>query len=420
MARVLALFAVMAVACSGQASPAVDPTPPTTPVMESSTVPATTAPTAVDTTVPPPPTPAPTTAATSAATTTTVAATTTSHPPREGWFVVWVTGRMPDGFSAGLRSVPGVSVVSEVWVGNAAVIETRTANGVVVDSAPSRFVFPVEVQAIDPEGHADFVPPDVAASLNALRPDEVLLGSSSAAFRRLGVGATVELSDGTLLTVAGIADDRWVGFAEMVTTAADPSALGADRPRYAVVGYDGNRAELEEAAAGITDRALRVWAEDEVPVFRHADAVQPQIRIKERFGEFSYRPRGGQRVEIDPGWVEENIVTVDMPLIGPMRCHREFAAALLLVMERLEADGDGSIINRASNTGCFNQRFIAGRRDLSRHAWGIAADINWGNDPEGTRSPIAPALLDAMTANGITSGHDWINPDPGHFEWYSG
>ena len=60
---------------------------------------------------------------------------------------------------------------------------------------------------------------------------------------------------------------------------------------------------------------------------------------------------------------------------------------------------------------------ITGRRDLSRHAWGIAADINFGNDLDGPGSPVAPLLLSAMEFHGITSGHDWTTPGPGHFEW---
>ena len=153
-------------------------------------------------------------------------------------------------------------------------------------------------------------------------------------------------------------------------------------------------------------------------MFRHADAVQSQIRIKERFGEFSYRPLGGQSVEIDPEWVAANIVTVRLPLIGSITCHRDFAALLRQVMDELEAGGNGRIINSGSDSGCWNARFIAGRRDLSRHAWGIAADINWGNPHDSLRSPVAPALLAATSAAGITSGHEWVNPDPGHFEWY--
>lgn len=403
------VLVLAAAACSNASAPST--------VVPTITVPETVVTSPIVTTLAPPPGLLTTSTTTTTTTTTSPPDAVTRLPTRDGWFVVWVTGRLPDGFAAGLRDVPGVDVVSEVWVGNAAVIETMNAAGEVVDHTRPRFVIPVELHAIDPAGHASFVPPEVANALGELAVDEVLLGASSARLRGLGPGATITLEDGTILTVAGIAADEWVGFAEMVTTSPDPVSLGADRPRYAVVRFDGSREGLEAAATALTDSPVRVWAEGEVPVFRHADAVQPQIRIKERFGEFSYRPRGGQRVEIDPDWVEANIVTVDLPLIGAVNCHRDFAARLAEVMTALEAGGNGDIVTPGSDSGCWNPRFIAGRRDLSRHAWGVAADINWGNAFDSTRSPVAPPLLAAMAAVGITSGHDWINPDAGHFEW---
>jgi hypothetical protein len=402
---------VLAAACSSgstaseeSAAAPLPPTPvPTTAVTTTTAAPMTTG---APTTAPPVPT-------------TGAALTTTTIPaaPRGNWFVVWVTGWNPDGFSDALREAPGVGVVSQVWVGNAHVVETRSAAGEVVDSTEPRFVIPVELQAVDPTGHRGFVPIEVYFLLADLAPDEVLLGRSSARLRRLGPGGTLTLEDGTTLTVAGIVDDRWVGAAEMVTTSSEAAALGADRERYAVVRFDGSREQLESETTALTDKAVRVWAEDQVEMFRHADAVQPQVRIKERFGEFSYRPRGGQAVQIDPDWVDANIAAVRLPLIGWVTCHRDFAELLRRAMEELQAGGNGNIVNATSDNGCWNARFIAGRRDLSRHAWGIAADINFGNSHGGGQSPVAPELLAAMEAVGITSGHTWINPDPGHFEW---
>jgi hypothetical protein len=406
MRGMLVGLAIVAVSCSGAAeqstvvSPTAAPTtaivpPPTSPKQPTTTIGA----------------PIPT-AGTSVTTTTAV-----PTPERAGWFVVWVTGWLPDGFTDDLRAIPGVDVVSEVWVGNAEVIATRDRKGEIVDEPPPGFVLPVELHAVDADAHAAFVPAEVAALVADLKPRDVLLGESSARLRRLGPGSTVTLSDGAVLRVAGVVPDRWVGAGEMLTTASDFSELGADRSRYAVVGYNGIKQELLLAANGITDLGMRVWAEDEVDVFRHADAVLPQVTIKLRFGEFAYRPLGRGRIEIDPDWVAAHIVTVDLPLIGTVQCHRDFIAALEIAMQAIAESNTPGVVTRGSDSGCFNQRFIAGRRDLSRHAWGVAIDINWGNSRDAVRSPVAPELLAATAAAGITSGHDWINPDPGHFEW---
>jgi hypothetical protein len=330
-------------------------------------------------------------------------------------YLVSVTAVLPDGFADGVARLRGV-LASVVRVGNVAVVETRAADGTVIDRAPDGFVIPVELQQMDPTAHRRFVPDPVAEMFAELADDEILLSEASARFRRMRVDGALHLDDGTMLTVAGIVADEWVGSAEVVSTR--PTPFPDSRERYVVVDFPGSRAELERRLAELTEESVRVLSSAEVPVFRHADAVLPQIAVKERYGEFAYRPRGGDRIEIDPAWVEANIVSISVPLLGQVTCHREFAAQLRTVMTHLEASGSGDVIDREAYFGCWNPRFVRGRRDLSRHAWGVAADINFGNDLAATGSPIAPAMLRAMRSAGIRSGHTWTNPDPGHFEWY--
>jgi len=330
-------------------------------------------------------------------------------------YLVSVTAVLPDGFADGIARLPGV-LASVVRVGNVAVVETRAADGTVIDRAPDGFVIPVEIQQMDPTAHRRFVPEPAAEMFAELADDEIILSEASARFRRMRVGDALRLDDGMMLTVAGIVADEWVGAAEVVSTR--PTPFPDSRERYVVVDFSGSRAELERRLAELTEESVRVLSSAEVPILRHADAVLPQIAVKERYGEFAYRPGGGDRIEIDPAWVEANIVSISVPLLGQVTCHREFAAQLRTVMTRLEAGGSGDVIDREAYLGCWNPRFVRGRRDLSRHAWGVAADINFGKDLAATASPIAPPLLRAMGRAGIRSGHTWTNPGPGHFEWY--
>jgi hypothetical protein len=339
-------------------------------------------------------------------------------PLRDDWMVASVTGGLPDGFAAGLAAVPGVEHVSVVSVGNAPVVEVRDADGWATDRPLFGFTLPIDLHAIDPATHEAFVTPPVAAALHALGPDEVLLGRSSARLRGIGAGGALILADGTRLRVAGIVDDRWVGAAEAVTTRSDATALGVVRPRYAVFRYDGARYPLELALGGLTDRAFRVDVESAVGTLRHGVAVRPQVAFKLEFGEFAFRPAEGRHIEIEPGWVRQNIVTGEVPLLGRITCHRRFLPSLRLVLAQLEVTGVGDIIEPRRYLGCFSARFITGRRDLSHHAWGAATDLNFGNTRPGPGSAVDPRLLEAMTGAGITSGHDWSNPDPGHFEWF--
>jgi hypothetical protein len=204
-----------------------------------------------------------------------------------------------------------------------------------------------------------------------------------------------------------------------VTTRPDPEALAPVTDRYLVVRFAGDRAAFDAAVNSVSEEPVQVRAVGETLVFRYGDAVRAQSAIKERFGEFAYRATDAQRFETDPAWLATNIVTDTIPLLGEVTCHHDFVALLRAVMERLEAVGAEDAIDPDAFRGCWNSRFIAGRRDLSRHSFGVAADINFFNPLDGPASPVDLRLLAAMEAVGITSGHEWMIPDPGHFEWFT-
>jgi hypothetical protein len=153
-------------------------------------------------------------------------------------------------------------------------------------------------------------------------------------------------------------------------------------------------------------------------VFRHGDAVLPQAQIKERFGEFSYRISSGRSIELDPAWRAEAITSATVPLLGRVTCHQASIPLIQGAMQELVDRGLSHIIDPSTFRGCFNPRFISGRRDLSRHAWGVALDVNWGANPTGLASGQDPRLVETMDRWGFTSGHDWLIPDAGHFEWH--
>ena len=86
------------------------------------------------------------------------------------------------------------------------------------------------------------------------------------------------------------------------------------------------------------------------------------LEVKRLFGEFAFRPRGSSAVEIDQVWVEANLVTVELPLLGTVRCHRRYAAVLDSVLQGLVDDGLADVIDPGAFEGCWNPRRIAGSR----------------------------------------------------------
>jgi len=342
--------------------------------------------------------------------------TTTVTPG--GWHLAWQPTALIEGFTADLQAISGVGAVSMVRVGDTRIVSSATADGTVVDQPGDGFVIPAEVHAVT-TAHAEFLPAEHRSVLLSLAPDEVLLGSTSAVLRRLDVGDTITFDGGLVVTVAGVVDDDYVGDAEIVTTRPDPEVFGAFLDKYAVFWFDGERAELEAAVTQIGGEPVTIRAWGEVLVFRHGDSVRSQAAFKERFGEFTIRPNGGG-FQQGAAWRNEYLVTETIPLLGSVTCHRDFVAMLREAMEALEAQGQADLIRRSAYRGCWNARFISGRQAISHHSFGAAADINFFESLDGPFSPTDPDLLVALYTVGLTSGHVWVNPDPGHFEWFDG
>ncbi|MBT8193316.1 MAG: hypothetical protein KJP22_07945, partial [Acidimicrobiia bacterium] len=269
-----------------------------------------------------------TTPPTSAGPSTTMPApTTTTTEVPGGWHLAWQPTALVETISEDLAAIAGVGTVSMVRVGDAHIARTAKADGTIIDEPADGFVIPVEIHAVDAAAHADFVPGPESEVLQALSDDEVLLGSTSAALRRLDIGDTITFSDGLEVTVAGIVDDDYVGDAEIVTARSDLEVFATFLDKYAVFWFDGERADLEAEVKTIAGEPVTVRAWGEVLVFRHGDSVRSQAAFKDRFGEFTIRPGGGT-FEQERAWREENIVTETIPLLGSVTCHREFVEML--------------------------------------------------------------------------------------------
>ena len=137
---------------------------------------------------------------------------------------------------------------------------------------------------------------------------------------------------------------------------------------------------------------------------------------------------------------------------GEMVCHKKIAHDLLLVFKDLfqqrypiysirlvdDFDANDEASMRANNTSCFNYRTISGTNKLSKHAYGMAVDVNplqnpWvvGNKVYPTtardyvdRTKDFPHKIDKKNAcyrafknRGFSWGGDWKNSkDYQHFQ----
>ena len=326
---------------------------------------------------------------------------------------------LPPAAADAAAGVAGVQAVAVVRDGTVDLVGSVDASGMPVDELDDGWRIPLDVAAVDPAAYAAVVPPADRAAIAALGPGEALLSETSAELRRLGPGGRLDLAGGTTLAVIAVVPDTTVGAAEVVVDVATGAALGVDTPRAMLVAHDGDRAAVEAAiAATVPGMPVRFRAPGETPYLRAADAVLPQSIVKARVRRVLVPP--GRRATtscIDPEWVA-----------GEHRRRRRARArhrALPPVDRRRRSPRRWS----PSRPPGSDQR-SAGRRlrrllraphdraggSLSRHSWGIAFDIGYGENPTGAASVQRDQLVEILRDAGFTWGGTWLVPDPAHFE----
>jgi hypothetical protein len=151
-----------------------------------------------------------------------------------------------------------------------------------------------------------------------------------------------------------------------------------------------------------------------------AGSITHPAELKQRFGEFAVRlPYGADWIDIDPRWVRRNIVTRSVPILGAVTCHRAMIAPLRQALGRLQRQGLARLVDPGDYAGCFAARRIPGSGSLSLHAWGLAADINASENPQGSTPRQDPRVVRAFEQVGFTWGGRWPTaPDGMHFEWH--
>lgn len=155
--------------------------------------------------------------------------------------------------------------------------------------------------------------------------------------------------------------------------------------------------------------------------------VRSQDWIESTFGRFTWRDNPEKRgaIEILGEWPRQNIVSIPPPFelrdgrgrrVSSIRCHRLIAASLTRALADMKHRGLCHLINTFN--GCFVPRHMGWdpRRPVSRHAWGIAVDVNARLFPYGSHDKQDQRLIAAFARQGFAWGGRWSTPDPMHFE----
>ena len=254
-------------------------------------------------------------------------------------------------------------------------------------------------------------------SAQAIRDNKIVISELTASRYELNVGDYVNLvglnSEIIPIEVGKVINDSKIGWFEGVVNKELGFKLGIYRNIQAII-WDSHINEnfLIELHKNINYRKIKLtFRENRV----NKNWVLPTALVKEMFGDFQIKERDGVWITTEPEWREENIQNKRMPILGITRCHRLMWEPLEGALNQILEEGleEYLIIEEwRSSGGCYAprriNRFDAGG-SISRHAWGIAIDIN-------TKSGYPPRVVEIFNDWGFAWGGTWTSPDEMHFE----
>ena len=254
-------------------------------------------------------------------------------------------------------------------------------------------------------------------SAQAIRDNKIVISELTASRYELNVGDYVNLvglnSEIIPIEVGKVIKDSKIGWFEGVVNKELGFKLGIYRNIQAII-WDSHINEnfLIELHKNINYRKVKLtFRENRV----NKNWVLPTALVKEMFGDFQIKERDGVWITTEPEWREENIQNKRMPILGITRCHRLMWEPLEGALNQILEEGLEeylSIEEWRSSGGCYAprriNRFDAGG-SISRHAWGIAIDIN-------TKSGYPPRVVEIFNDWGFAWGGTWTSPDDMHFE----
>ncbi|MDB4249560.1 M15 family metallopeptidase [Acidimicrobiia bacterium] len=276
------------------------------------------------------------------------------------------------------------------------------------------YLYSVSIKTVEKD-FANFIyPTELADKINN---NLIIVSELTANLYAIEIGDVIHLvginGDPIELVVGDIVPDSKLGWFEAVVNKEIGFKLGIYRNIQAII-WDNKITEnhLIEIYRNIKYKKIRVSDESSKP---NKNWVLPNALVKEIFGDFQLKEKDGTWIITEPKWREENIQTIRMPIIGRTTCHRLMWEPLRGALNQIDEEGLADTLfteEFRTSGGCYAprriSRFDAGG-SISRHAWGIAIDIN-------TKSGYVPRVVEIFNSWGFAWGGTWTSPDEMHFE----
>ena len=327
---------------------------------------------------------------------------------------VWSSRDLPPSLVTTIHHLGGVRSVSTLSVAVLNLIRERGAT-VPLPHRRKGGVLPITVGALSAQaGATDTLSKTMASGKAAI-------GVVAASLRHIGAGGKLTIANGTArrtYTIGAVVPDGTMHGRELIVPAASTEGLGFTGTRAIIIWVDGGHSQ--QAADAIKAAAhgylTRVTVGENAPPDPSLGPTLSFADVKRIFGEFVFKPRQGLYVAVDKAWMDANIVKTRVPLLGLITCNVRLLPQLTGAMRELQSLGLAGLVHTFN--GCFSPRMQVGNSyELSRHAYGIAVDINAGTNRYGDPPIQDPRLVQVMERWGFTWGGRWLVPDGMHFEF---
>ena len=250
-----------------------------------------------------------------------------------------------------------------------------------------------------------------------IQKNKIIVSEFTAEQYSINVGDTLVLVGMNEVTfeieVGEIVPDGELGWFEAVVNKEVGYQLGINRNIQAII-WDNKVTEnhFVELYKNIEYKRLRVTFKDAKP---NKNWVLPTALVKKYFGDFQIKEKDGTWIIVEPAWRNANIERKNMPIIGRATCNKIMWEPLLGALNQVIEEGLQNTLSKdefQKSGGCYAprriNRFNAGGA-ISRHAWGIAIDIN-------VKSGYHPRVVEIFNNWGFAWGGTWTSPDEMHFE----
>ena len=281
----------------------------------------------------------------------------------------------------------------------------------------------VRAVGIDPSTFRSFAARGTAeanAVWQSIARGEAVAAHETAKALKLGLGKAVTLrqADGS--------GARALRLGALATTGIPGTDLLVDNATAKALGLPTATAMLLSAGKGVDPVSLAAKVRDVTGKGAKVDLLTPPAanpvafltgsRAAKAFGAFSYRYFPDGTIAPDSRWVQSNIRTETLPIMGRVTCHRLMLTQLRGALQDVVDAGLASSLT--TYDGCYVPRFIERNPEnsISLHTWGIAIDMDAATNYRGITGTMNPKVVTIFKRWGFRWGGDWKYTDPMHFE----